>query len=54
MIDVKWSGAIPATIIVNNNTGYRKFTEDQISAADLEKYLKMERRALIEVRLYMH
>ncbi len=40
MIDAKWSGAIPATIIVNNKTGYKKFTEDQISPADFEKYLK--------------
>ena len=40
MIDVKWSGAIPATIIVNNKTGYRKFVEDQISAADFEAALK--------------
>lgn len=40
MIDTKWSGAIPSTIIVNNNTGYRKFTEDQMSPADFEKALK--------------
>jgi thiol-disulfide isomerase/thioredoxin len=40
MIDEKWSGAIPATIIVNNKTGYRKFVEDQISAADFEAALK--------------
>jgi thiol-disulfide isomerase/thioredoxin len=40
MIDEKWSGAIPSTIIVNNKTGYRKFVEDQISAADFEKILK--------------
>jgi thiol-disulfide isomerase/thioredoxin len=39
MIDAKWSGAIPATIIVNNKTGYKKFTEDQISPVDFEKYL---------------
>lgn len=38
-IDARWSGAIPATIIVNNETGYKKFAEDQISAEDLEKYL---------------
>jgi thiol-disulfide isomerase/thioredoxin len=38
-IDAKWSGAIPATIIVNNKTGYKKFAEDQISPEDLEKYL---------------
>ena len=40
MIDAKWSGAIPATIIVNNKTGYRKFFEDQISAKDFEASLK--------------
>ena len=40
MIDPKWSGAIPSTIIVNNRTGYKKFTEDQISAADFEKYIQ--------------
>jgi thiol-disulfide isomerase/thioredoxin len=41
MIDEKWSGAIPATIIVNNKTGYRKFFDDQISAADFEAALKV-------------
>ena len=40
MIDNKWSGAIPSTIIVNNKTGYRKFVEDQISPADFEAALK--------------
>ncbi len=40
MIDAKWSGAIPATIIVNNKTGYRKFVEDQISPDDFEAALK--------------
>ncbi|MBL7703120.1 MAG: redoxin domain-containing protein [Ferruginibacter sp.] len=40
MIDPKWSGAIPATLIVNNKTGYKKFTEAQISAEDFEKSLK--------------
>ena len=40
MIDAKWSGAIPATIIVNNKTGYRKFFDDQISARDFEAALK--------------
>ena len=39
MIDPKWSGAIPATIIVNNKTGFKKFTEDQISPEDFERYL---------------
>jgi len=41
MIDAKWSGAIPATIIVNNKTGYRKFFEDQVSAEDFEASLKV-------------
>ena len=40
LIDAKWSGAIPSTIIVNNNTGYKKFVEDQMTAADFEKALK--------------
>lgn len=40
MIDKKWSGAIPSTIIVNNKTGYRKFVEDQISPADFEAAIK--------------
>jgi thiol-disulfide isomerase/thioredoxin len=40
MIDKKWSGAIPSTIIVNNKTGYRKFVEDQISPADFEASIK--------------
>lgn len=40
MIDPKWSGAIPSTIIVNNSNGYKKFTEDQITPEDFEKYLQ--------------
>lgn len=40
VIDPKWSGAIPATIIVNNKTGYRKFFEEQVSAGDFEMSVK--------------
>ncbi len=40
MIDAKWSGAIPSTIIVNNKTGYKKFIEDQVSPADFEAAIK--------------
>ncbi len=36
-IDPKWSGAIPATLFINNKTGYRKFVEEQIAPADLKK-----------------
>lgn len=41
-VDPKWSGAIPATLFVNNKTGYRSFFEDQLSKDQLEKeILKM-------------
>jgi thiol-disulfide isomerase/thioredoxin len=40
MIDKNWSGAIPATIIINNKTGYRKFVEDQIKPAAFELAIK--------------
>ena len=41
MIDEKWSGAIPATIIVNGKTGYKKFFEDEMSAEQFEKEVKL-------------
>ncbi|HMC98491.1 MAG TPA: TlpA disulfide reductase family protein, partial [Ferruginibacter sp.] len=40
MIDAKWSGAIPATIIVNGKKGYRKFFEDEIKADVFEQEVK--------------
>jgi hypothetical protein len=39
-VDVKWSGAIPATLFINNKTGYRKFIEEQISHEQLKKEIK--------------
>lgn len=39
-IDKTWSGSIPSTIVVNNKTGYRKFTEGEMSAADFEAIIK--------------
>jgi thiol-disulfide isomerase/thioredoxin len=36
-IDDKWSGAIPATLFINNKTGYRKFIEEQMEEDELEK-----------------
>lgn len=36
-IDSKWSGSIPATLFVNNKTGYRKFFEKQLSEEELKK-----------------
>lgn len=34
-IDSTWSGAIPATLFINNKTGYRKFVEEQVKEAEL-------------------
>ena len=39
-IDAKWSGAIPATLFINNKTGYRNFVEEQISHEQLKKEIK--------------
>lgn len=36
-IDPKWSGAIPATLFINNKTGYRRFFEEQLSPETLQK-----------------
>lgn len=39
-IDKAWSGSIPATLFLNKKTGYRKFMEEEMSAAEFEKELK--------------
>jgi thiol-disulfide isomerase/thioredoxin len=39
-IDLKWSGAIPATLFVNNQKGYRKFVEEEIKKEDLRKEIE--------------
>lgn len=36
-IDPKWSGAIPATLFINNKTGYRNFMEAQLTQEELKK-----------------
>jgi len=36
-VDEKWSGAIPATLFINNGKNYRKFVEEQVSEEMLEK-----------------
>ena len=36
-VDSSWSGAIPASLFVNNKIGYRKFFEEQLSKEKLEK-----------------
>lgn len=39
-VDEKWSGAIPATLFVNNAKGYRKFFEDSLKEKELEAEIK--------------
>ena len=39
-VDKTWSGAIPASLFVNNKTGYHKFFEEQLTQAQLEKEIK--------------
>ncbi len=39
-VDKKWSGSIPATLMVNTKTGYKKFFEDELKADVFEKELK--------------
>lgn len=36
-VDSTWSGSIPASLFINNKTGYRKFYEEQIPEQKLEK-----------------
>lgn len=38
-IDKRWSGALPATLVVNNRNGKRKFVEGELKAGDLEKLI---------------
>ena len=40
-VDKNWSGAIPATLFINNKSGYRKFFEEQLSRVQLEKEIKL-------------
>lgn len=38
-IEKQWSGALPATIIINQKTGQRKFVEKELHEGDLEKLI---------------
>jgi thiol-disulfide isomerase/thioredoxin len=38
-ISPEWSGAIPATLVVNAKTGARKFIEGELKEGDLEKII---------------
>jgi thiol-disulfide isomerase/thioredoxin len=36
-VDPRWSGSVPATLFINNKTGYRNFFEGQLSEEKLKK-----------------
>lgn len=38
-LDKNWSGALPATLVINNKTGKRVFVERELHEGDLEKLL---------------
>lgn len=40
VVDQKWSGAIPASLFINNKTGYRKFFEKPIPEQEFESALE--------------
>ena len=40
-VDTTWSGGIPATLIVNTKTGYRKFFENEMKPKEFERELKL-------------
>lgn len=40
VVDSSWSGAIPASLFINNATGYRKFYEEELSKEKLEAEIK--------------
>lgn len=39
LIDKNWSGALPATIIINGKTGQRKFVGKELHEGELEKLI---------------
>ena len=38
-VDKNWSGALPATLVVNNKTGKRKFVERELHEGELESLI---------------
>jgi thiol-disulfide isomerase/thioredoxin len=38
-VDPSWSGALPATLIINQRTGHRKFLEKELHEGDLERII---------------
>ncbi len=40
-ISPDWSGSIPATLFINKKNGYSKFYEKKLTAAEIEKEIKL-------------
>lgn len=40
-VDEKWSGSIPATLFINNKTGYRSFLEQEITPAAFTRQIRL-------------
>jgi thiol-disulfide isomerase/thioredoxin len=38
-VDPSWSGALPATLIINQKTGHRKFLEKELHEGELERII---------------
>lgn len=41
LVDTRWSGAIPMTLLINTTTGKRIFLEKELSQEELEHHLKL-------------
>lgn len=39
-VDPSWSGAIPATLVINHRTGNRKFVENELGKGEIELIIK--------------
>jgi thiol-disulfide isomerase/thioredoxin len=39
-IDKSWTGALPSTLVINPNTGKRKFVQGELKEGDLEKLIQ--------------
>lgn len=40
-VDSSWTGSMPATLLINSKTGYRKFIEAEMKPEQLEKEIKL-------------
>jgi len=39
-IDKNWTGALPSTLVINPNSGKRKFVQGELKDGDLEKFIQ--------------